>query len=315
MKRMSAEVVILKKEVANKQRELARLSCEVENQEVSVPIHFSHLEMVRTFLGELEKIGFSTRLENVGRLKEGVFIPAGVEGKARRSHRTKGTKKNGFHGIISLYKRQRFSAIPEKPIGESFYTTSQMIDAFAISTNVVSGGGNASPYVEAAANAITYFAAAFSIQDLGQVSQLTAVFDQYRFEKIELKFVPQTNAVNTMNTASPNNSVPQLFVVLDFDDSTALASLAAVLQYDNVEVAMYGEGLHLVVHPSNTTALYASGAFSGYQVQKPQWTDCANTAVAHYGIKGAVTGTPVTSTSTVLWNVFAKYYVSFKNTR
>jgi len=250
--------------------------------------------------------------------KNFVWIPFNLRKNEYRGN-TRGSKLHGFHGrvfLLNLHHNQCFSQTPERPFGgKANYTTVQMIDAFAINTNVNSGAGTYAPALVATTASNLYFAIAFSLQDLGQVAQLTAVFDQYRFDKVELKFVPESNAVTVQQVASPNNVLPSLWVVLDYDDSTAPASLAAVLQYDNVEACIYGEGLMVEVAPSNTVALYASGAFSGYQVQKAQWTDCANTAVAHYGVKGAVSELTALSTQTCTWRIFAKYYVSFRNTR
>lgn len=190
-----------------------------------------------------------------------------------------------------------------------------MINVININSGVTNGSATGLPYITVAAGANTYFSMAFSLQDLAQVAALTGIFDQYRFDKVELKFVPQSTGINVMNTAAPNDNVPSLFVVLDFDDATAPASLAAVQQYDNVQSCQYGQGLMVTLEPSETPAVYASGAFSGYSVRKAGWQDCASTTIGHYGVKGCITELTVASTSEVFWNVHAKYFVSFRNTR
>jgi hypothetical protein len=190
-----------------------------------------------------------------------------------------------------------------------------MVNSIAIETGVTAGSATTLPTINATVNATTPFAIAFSLQDLNQVATLTALFDQYRFDKVEMKLVPQSTSINVMNVASPNDTPPKILAVLDFDDSIAPASLAAVEEYDNVQIVTYGEGLMVTVFPSYTPAIYASGAFSGYGVQRCGWLDCANTAVAHYGVKGIVTALQALATSGVTWDIALKYFVSFRNTR
>jgi len=226
-----------------------------------------------------------------------------------------GREYGGVIASLDLHRAQDFPPKPKKGLADADYSTCQAINSFAISTGIGAGTGDTPPYIVAAPSVNSYFSMAFSLQDLSQAATLTALFDQYRIDKVVVKFVPQAQALNVMNVASPNNSVPALYAVLDFDDATALTSLAAATQYDNVQIVPYGEGLDITVWPSNTPALYASGAFSGYEVQKAQWVDCANTAVGHYGIKGLVTSLLALSTSNVVWDIYSKYYVSFRNTR
>jgi len=216
---------------------------------------------------------------------------------------------------LTLNKNQEFSRKPARPLGEADYSTCQMVNSIAIETGLTAGSATQLPTIQATVNATTPFAMAFSLQDLNQVASLTALFDQYRFDKVELKLIPQSTSINVMNTASPNDTPPKILAVLDFDDSIAPASLAAVQEYDNVQIVTYGEGLMITLLPSYTPAVFAAGAFSGYAVQRAGWLDCANQAVAHYGIKGIVTALQALSTSGVYWDVAAKYYVSFRNTR
>lgn len=238
---------------------------------------------------------------------------AGPSGRVLRRGKD-GRSYGGTITALDLHKPQSFTRRPEKGLKDANYSTCQAVGSFAISTNIL-GGGGIPPYIEANAGADNPFALAFSLQDVGQVATLTALFDQYRFDKVEIRLVPASSSVETFNVASPNNSVPSIYAVLDFDDSTALASLAAAQQYDNVQITRYGEGLSITVLPSNTPALYASGGFSGYEVQRADWVDCANTAVGHYGVKGIITELTALSTSTAVWYIYAKYYLSFRNTR
>jgi len=216
---------------------------------------------------------------------------------------------------LNLNKAQSFTSKPKRPLRDADYSTAQMIETLAIETGFTAGSTIAPITLTATPTTNVFWAMAFSLQDLPQVATLTALFDQYRFDKVVIKFVPQSSSINVFNVASPNDTVPSVYAVLDFDDSTILASLNAALQYDNVQVVPYGQGFEITVMPSYTPAVFAAGAFSGYAVQKASWVDCANQAVAHYGVKGVFTALQAVSTSIATYNVYIKYYVSFRNTR
>jgi len=179
-----------------------------------------------------------------------------------------------------------------------------------------SGTATLSPYIGAAANANTYAAMAFQLADLDQVATLTGLFDQYRIDKVEVKFVPKDNVFAQAGTVAPNSLAPSLMIGLDFDDNNLPTSIAYMAQYDNVQEVCYGGGgLFVTIYPSVTLAAYAGGAFSGYAVGRAGWIDCSNTGVQHYGMKGVATALSAASTLVCDWYMYLKYFVSFRNTR
>lgn len=230
-----------------------------------------------------------------------------------------------YGGAIALFSSHMdcpFSPPPRGPVQRpgdngsgATFSTSQEVGSLAGATGsaYVNGSATAPPFVQALAGANGYFAISFEFGDLDQQASLAGVFDQYRFDKVELRFVPRDNAINTMNVAAPNATIPTISVVLDFDDAIAPTSLAYVRQYDNVQGTTYGDGvLAVTVRPTVTPAVWASGAFSGYAVQAAPWIDAASTSVTHFGVKGAITSLTGGSTQTCFWQVLVKYFVSFR---
>lgn len=225
---------------------------------------------------------------------------------------------NTYGGTITslkLHKNQDFSPKPTAPLRDADYSTAQMINSVAIGAGFTNGNTTNLPYIQAQPGANEYFSFGFSFQDLPQAATMAALFDQYRFDRVEVKLVPQSNNVALSAATSPNNSNPSILAVLDFDDSLAPTTLLGVQEYDNVQISEYGEGLMATITPSMTPAVYASGAFTGYAVEKAGWLDVASTTIAHYGLKGVVTELTALSTQTCVWNLYIKYFVSFRNTR
>jgi hypothetical protein len=231
------------------------------------------------------------------------------------------TDKNGnqFGGNIRIVDATRsveFSPAPSKPLKDANISTCQMVNTFTSSSaSIQAGTATGAPTIAAQASANTYFALAFNLYDLAQVANWTALFDQYRIDKVEVKFQSQGTNVDLHTYVTLNAENPAIWMVLDFDDNTTPTSLAQILEYDNVEVTESGSGFFATVYPSLTPSVYSAGAFSGYAVERAGWIDCANTAVPHYGLKGVIEALYPASTGNYSWTIEAKYFFSFRNVR
>lgn len=251
--------------------------------------------------------------KNAGRRNNAGAVGSGVQGVGDRRVSRKDNFGRPYGGLIQSLRvnfQQDFTPTPER-----VFSTCQLVNGFSVSTGISAGSAATGPYLQATAGAALPFAVAFTLADVLQATSFAGLFDQYRFDRVEMKIVPTSTAINTLSLTSPNATVPMLYTVLDFDDSTVPANLGAVIQYDNLQVVPYGEGLFITLKPSWTPAIYQVGAFSGYGVEAAGWIDCNSSTVPHYGVKGCITELPASSTENVIWNVLCKYYISFQNVR
>lgn len=200
---------------------------------------------------------------------------------------------------------------PRGPSPGALLTTRQFASNFTVSTNVSSG------VITQAGSTAVLGAIAFTLADLPQVSTFSSMFDQYRFEKVKLRFFTRNSYVTTRASNSPNQALPLVFVAIDRDDSSAPSLLSDLQQYDNCVCAPATTSVDVDLVPSITPSVFASGAFSGYEVKRSDqvWIDIANTSVPNYGVKFGITALQVSSTDTWAWDVQAWYTVSFRNTR
>ncbi len=155
----------------------------------------------------------------------------------------------------------------------------------------------------------------FCLADLNQVSTLSALFDQYRIDRIHLRIRPKNTAFFLASVASPNQSSPDVWVAADFDDGSTPTSVASIREYQNAVVLNAGDSLDMIIEPSVTPAVYSGGAFSGYGVEASRWLDVANTSIPHYGVKIGITALQASATYSYQWDVEAWYTVSFRNIR
>jgi len=131
----------------------------------------------------------------------------------------------------------------------------------------------------------TFFARAFTYNDLQQVASFQALFDQYRFKEVEL-WIQVTN-----NTASIASAGPVWYSVIDYDDATAPTGLASLQQYTNVITTPINQGHYVRFRPHVAEALYG-GAFTAFGNIPAPWIDSASPGVQHYGIKIGFNVTP-----------------------
>lgn len=223
--------------------------------------------------------------------------------------------KGGFRAMLIAYPQSGRlpprMPTPKGPLTDAALSIIQQVDTFGVSTGVSSSTiyqGGATEVVGAIA---------FQLSDLDQVSTLSALFDQYRIDRVLLRISTKNQNVNLAQIASPNQAYPTMRVVCDFDDATAPASTSDLQQYDSCTDLGPGNSMDIVIEPAVTKAVYASGAFSGYTVESSsdQWLDIANTSVPHYGVKFAVAALQASATYSYQWTVSAWYTVSFRNTR
>lgn len=158
---------------------------------------------------------------------------------------------------------------------------------------------------------------AFALADIPNVASIGSLFDQYRIEKIQLRFKSRNPALFVSNATSPNNSSTEPFLVIDRDDNTAPTAISELQQYDNCQQFSAQDSIDIIFEPSITPSVFSGGAFSGYSVDDSgkYWLDLANTSIPHYGVKVGIPALTASTAQRFDWVVTAWYKVSFKNKR
>jgi len=114
-------------------------------------------------------------------------------------------------------------------------------------------------------------------------TSLAAVFDQYRIMAVEvvLRAVANQSSVNAQSKGF-------LHTVIDYDDSTALTSLAQAQAYENCISTPVYFSQRRCFKPRVAVATYGSGAFTSFSNMEAPWIDAASSNVTHYGVKYAL---------------------------
>jgi len=102
-----------------------------------------------------------------------------------------------------------------------------------------------------------------------------------------------------------------MYVVIDYDDGTALTSANLASAYSNCVVLNPGESCERTFSPHMALAAYG-GAFTSYANVSPQWIDAASTGVQHYGVKVWVPNCTVGQTLLQSWDVTIEHYLEMR---
>jgi len=156
---------------------------------------------------------------------------------------------------------------------------------------------------------ISIFSPTLSLLD--QASTFTALFDQYRIVRVDYRF---RSMFRNENFTASSDLAPLLYVISDYDDNTNPASLAALRQYQSIQIHEY-ESFNYSIVPHCADALYSGSVFTSFGNITSPWIDVVSTGVVHYGIKIGITAGATGQTNLQKWWVSCALTVEFRNVR
>jgi hypothetical protein len=164
-------------------------------------------------------------------------------------------------------------------------------------------------------NSVQYYTAGYGFAQIPQYSSFAAIFDQYKIEEIQVVFRPMLNAVGQVNPNVATGFIaPQLYTVVDYDDSATPSSIAQLESYANCNVSMY-ETVAITFTPHIAVGGAYGSSFTQYTNMEPQWIDCSSPNVTHYGIKAGCDGGDTSMTNFQVWLITTRVRVAFRNVR
>lgn len=160
---------------------------------------------------------------------------------------------------------------------------------------------------------------AATVLPLPNYTEFTALYDQYRIDWVDCKFM-FTN--NMSNVTSPSTTLPVMYLAKDYDDSNS-ANYTDLQQYSTLDVWQLGnqqgrDGIHHVrVKPNVDVTLYQSALLTGYSRGKPQFIDTSSPSVPHYGVKIAYDPvyTPAAATNVGYLTCVFEYHLTMAHTK
>lgn len=192
------------------------------------------------------------------------------------------------------YKRRRY---PRRSYRVKYNKTNQKVFYYKRYT-----GGLG--FVTTTGLAETFIAYNFSLADVPNSAEFTALYDMYKINGIQITFIPQMTQNISVGTVNNVFASLRFFSAIDYNDSTAVSSIDAIREYQTCKyTSVLRTHKRYIPKPkmldgSNSTSLV-------------NWVATSSPATNYYGLKIAIetTGNPMT------FAVEAKYYLSFKNVK
>lgn len=155
-----------------------------------------------------------------------------------------------------------------------------------------------------------FFGYSFRLDQLPNYTEFTNLFDQYRINKIVMKFVPNHNSSDVGVTAM---NIPNFHTLLDYNDATAPASLNSMYEYANWRMSR-GTSLHTrVFRPATIDYVNATAGANAGNPSWKQWLSTASPSIEHYGLKCGIEISQ--ATYDITWTPYISVYLSCKSVK
>jgi len=134
-------------------------------------------------------------------------------------------------------------------------------------------------------------ALAYKLKDLPEYTEFTSLFDQYRIDRVELKFMFQSNAVNLANSSTTANNkagvMPIMYWSQDLDDNNTPTSQEIVTEYGKCRSRILSGNDTFTVNlyrPGVSRSVF-QGLVPAYEMSRNSKIDIAYPEVLHFGHK------------------------------
>jgi hypothetical protein len=149
----------------------------------------------------------------------------------------------------------------------------------------------------------------FKLSDLPELSSFTNIYEQYKFVKVEVSFIPLVNLVNT-TTGTPASH--PLLVVIDYNNNGNPPNINALLDYTNLKITPCNKAVKITLQPHSLALMYDGSAGQAGGSIPAQWITTTQTSIVHYGIRYGIKSTGSGTIIPQNWAVYLKYTVLFK---
>lgn len=159
---------------------------------------------------------------------------------------------------------------------------------------------------EVAGSTATSNAWTFKLDQVTNYTEFTALYDQYRINRIVARWVPRTT-----DSGQGAGERGNFYSVIDYDDSATI-NVVEAQESQNVKRTVTTRSHIRSFVPAVLAPTYRVGVTSAYGPKFKQWVDCAYPDVPHYGIKAAVQNWDNLG---ITYDLIVTFYMSFRNVR
>lgn len=154
----------------------------------------------------------------------------------------------------------------------------------------------------------------FRLTDLPDNSEFTALYDQYRVDKMVVHIIPNCDIFNSAATPQDTGT---LLTAVDFDGGATGLTLNQFMSYESCEMTEHGKSKKITIKPRGELAAIDSGSSTVSAAMAPDnmWWDCSNTLLKFNGVRYATTANSAAASWAVWYTLWVEVFITFKNTR
>lgn len=195
------------------------------------------------------------------------------------------------------YRTYRKSIIRKRQIPQSYKGVSSLKRSQQLSTITVGAAAQNPVYT-------------FSIDQLPNYTEITNLYDMYKIKCVVLKFVPLYTSAD-VNPLATGVQVLPIHTVIDNSDKTALTSVQDAMEYSTYKMTR-GLSIHTrKVYPKQLQFVDDGGVATLGDI-KTGWIRSESPGVDHLGVKAHI---PAATAASVVYQVFATYYIQVKQSK
>lgn len=147
----------------------------------------------------------------------------------------------------------------------------------------------------------------FSLNDVVNYTEFTALYDMYKIKAVKISFLPQMTQNVSLSSVNNVNAGRRFFSAIDYNSDTAPTNIDELRDY---KTCKYTNLLR-----KHTRYIYKPMILDGSSYSISPWMSTASPSINYYGLKVGVEPTDSTVSTTMLYEIECKYYLAFKNVR
>lgn len=147
----------------------------------------------------------------------------------------------------------------------------------------------------------------FTLSDVVNYTEFTALYDMYKINAIKLSFLPQVTQNISLTGVQNPAGYARLYSAIDRTDSSAPTTTNQIKEYASCKwTPLLKPHTRYIPKPAILDA-------SGFSINT--WVSCASPLTVFYGLKVAIEAMGSSVITTMSYSIDAKFYLSFKNVK
>lgn len=153
----------------------------------------------------------------------------------------------------------------------------------------------------------SYAAYNFSLSDLPNYTEFTALYDMYKINCVKMVFIPQMDTNVSLSTVNNPYASSRFFSVIDYNDGTAPLTIDELREYHTCKFTP--------ILKTHKRVIYKPKILDSSSYSISPWMSTASPSTNYYGLKVGVEAMSSFVTTSFNYNIEAKFYMSFKNVK